>query len=187
VNVRFVTLSVVAAALLGLAACTSTTTGVGTAATTSSGEQTNGDTVPSSSNGSSELADVKPCDLLSDSVIRENYLRSKGPSTSGDVRTCIWGNAIADNGFGYALGVNVRPSEGLDSIDAAKYSISDHPMIGRHSAKQLRQKEGDLCEIAIGITPTSQVDVSSNTGTSDINEACALANRFASVIEPELP
>jgi len=41
--------------------------------------------------------------------------------------------------------------------------------------------------VSIGVTTTSRVDVTANTGASDINQSCALANQYAKLIEPELP
>jgi hypothetical protein len=185
VNRRLVVLPVVAVALFGLIACTSTTPGTGTAANPSTGAQSSADT-PTNSASSSGLAGIQPCSLLNSTEVSQNALTSKGPRSGSGARSCTWDNAAYDNGLGYALGVDIRDTQGINDINTGGYALSDDP-IGHHQGKQIRETNGDLCGVVIGVTATSRVDVSANTGNSDINQACVLANQFAKLIEPKLP
>jgi hypothetical protein len=185
VNGRLVVLPVVAVAVFGLIACTSTTQGTGTAANPSTGTPSGADT-STSSPGSSDLTGIQPCSLLNSTEASQNALTSKGPRSGSGARSCTWNNAAYDNGLGYSLGVDIRETQGIKDINTDAYALSDDP-IGRHQGKQIRETNGDLCGVVIGVTATSRVDVSTNTGNSDIDQACVLANQFAKLIEPKLP
>jgi hypothetical protein len=170
-------------ALFGLAACTNTTTGA--AVTSSSGTTTSADT-PSSTARGSGLDGIQPCDLLNSTELSQNGLTSKGPSTNSGARGCTWGNNAYDNGLGYTLGADIRDSQGIKDISTDGFTLRDDPT-GHHQAKELRETSGDLCAVVLGVTATSRVDVSVNTGASDINQSCVLANMYAKLIEPKVP
>jgi hypothetical protein len=183
VNGRLVVLPVMVAALVGLAACTSGTPG--NAVTSSTGTSTSANT-PSSTASGSGLAAMQPCDLLTSTELSQNGLTSTGPKTGSGARSCGWQNIAYDNGLGYAIGADVRDSQGLNDFNTDGYSLTDDP-IGHHQAKQAQQTNGDGCIVSIGVTTTSRVDVTANTGASDINQSCVLANQYAKLIESKLP
>ncbi|HEX4702265.1 MAG TPA: DUF3558 domain-containing protein [Pseudonocardiaceae bacterium] len=179
-NGRLIVLSM--AVLMGLAGCTSATPGTGVAGnpTTSSAETSTDNT------SSSGLAAIKPCDLIDGSEISQLGLTSTGPTTGSGARSCGWDNNAFDNGLGYTIGADIRDHQGLKDTNTVGFSFIDDP-IGHHQGKQARETTGDACLVVIGVTPTSRVDVSANTGSADINQACTLANQFAKLIEPNLP
>jgi Protein of unknown function (DUF3558) len=183
VNGRLVVLPVMMAALMGLAACTNNTPGN---AVTSSTETSTSANSPSSTASGSGLAAIQPCDLLTSTELSQNSLTSNGATTGSGARSCSWDDNAYDNGLGYTAEADVRDSQGLNDFNTAGYSLSDDP-IGRHQAKQARQTNGDGCIVSIGVTTTSRVDVTANTGAADINQSCALANKYAKLIEPKLP
>jgi hypothetical protein len=57
-------------------------------------------------------------------------------------------------------------------------------MVGRHQAKQLVDVSGS-CGIFIGVTSSSRVDVSLNSGPRV--DPCPLALQVAQLVEPKLP
>ncbi|HEX4703510.1 MAG TPA: DUF3558 domain-containing protein [Pseudonocardiaceae bacterium] len=180
VNSRLVVLTMVA--LMGLAGCASATPGTGVAAntTTSSAE------APTDSASSSGLAAIKPCDLIDSSELSRLGLTSTGPTSGSGARSCGWDNNAYDNGLGYTIGADIRDGQGLNDINTNGFALSNDP-IGHHQGKQVRETTGDVCGVTIGVTATSRVDISANTGSADINQACTLANQFAKLIEPNLP
>jgi hypothetical protein len=180
---RLVVLPVVVIALFGLVACSNNTPG--TAVTPPAGTSTSANT-PSSAASGSGLAAMQPCDLLTSTELSQNGLTSTGPETGSGARSCGWDNNAYANGLGYTLGTAIRDKQGIKDINSDGYSISDDP-IGHHQAKELRTTNGDLCAVVLGVTATSRVDVSVNTGAADINQSCVLANQYAKLIEPKLP
>jgi hypothetical protein len=174
---------VVVTALFGLVACSNSTPG--TAVTPPAGTTTSTNTSSSTSSGSG-LAAMQPCDLLTSTELSQNGLTSKGSSTGSGARSCRWQNTDYDNGLGYAVGADIRDQQGIKDINTDGYSITDDP-IGHHQAKEAQQTNGDGCIVIIGVTTTSRVDVSANTGAADINQSCVLANQYAKLIELKLP
>src|SRR6266568_3554795 len=175
VSGRLVVLAMVVTALFGLVACTNTTPG---AAVTPPVETTTSANTPSSTTSGSGLAAVQPCELLSSAEVSQNGLTSTGPTAGSGARSCGWDNNAYDNGLGYTIGADIHDNQGIKDINTGGYSVSDDP-IGHHQAKELRTTNGDLCSVVLGVTDTSRVDVSANTGTADINQACVLANQYA--------
>jgi hypothetical protein len=164
---------------MGLAACTNSTSGNAVTSSTSAN-------TPSSTASASGLAAMQPCDLLTSTELSQNGLTSNGSSTGSGARSCRWDNIAYDNGLGYTIGADVRDSQGLNDFNTDGYSLKDDP-IGRHQAKQAQQTNGDGCIVTIGVTTTSRLDVTANTGAADINQSCVLANQYAKLIEPKLP
>jgi hypothetical protein len=178
VNQRLAVVALIAVAVLGLASCTNSTPGTGAAASTQP-------TDSSSTGAGTGLAAFQPCDLLSATDLSQNQLTKTDSGTGSGARSCYWKNTTADNGFGYAVGVDIRDSQGLTDINTDGYTISDDP-IGGHQGKQALQTNGGGCFVAIGVSSSSRVDVSA-TGSGTASESCTLANKLAKLVEPGLP
>lgn len=178
---RFAVLPAGLAVLLSVAACSSSTPGAGTAGAPTSSVAS----APSSTSGAS-LAAVQPCDLLTGAEVSQRHLTSDGPTSGNGARSCSWSDDTYDGGLGYELGVDIRDSQGLSDYNSAGFSVSDS-MIGRHQAILAKGTDDDLCDITIGVTQTSRVDISVNTGAADVNRSCTLVKQFAQLIEAKLP
>jgi Protein of unknown function (DUF3558) len=194
VNRRLAVLPLFAAAVFGLAACNSTTTGTGTAAPTGGsggggGTQTStdaGGSTPSSSSGGSGLAALQPCDLITASALTQYQLSKTGSGNEEDARTCTWQKSVDVNGDGgYTTGVDIRENEGLSDVVSSGYTVTDD-QVGSHQGKQLQATGGGTCAVAIGVTSKSRVDVHVS-GAGDTSQMCQLANNLAKVVEPQLP
>jgi hypothetical protein len=131
------------------------------------------------------LSSIQPCGVLDSSQISQNGLTDQEASSGSGARSCTWSNDNFDDGNGYALKVDIRDSQGLTDFSTAGYSVTDDP-IGGHQGKQAQRTGGPGCIIAIGVSPTSRVDVTAETA-SDANQACMVANQYAKLIEPKLP
>lgn len=170
--------------LLGVAACASSTPGTGTAAP-GSPVGTAPSSAPTSSAGA-PLAAVQPCDLLSDTEVSQHHLTDEGPKNGNGARSCTWSDDSFDDGLGYVLGADIRDDQGLDSYNKDGFSITNIT-IDNHQAILAKGTTTTLCDITIGVSPTSRVDLSVNTGSSDLNQSCTLVKQYAQLIEPRLP
>ena len=180
-NRRSAVLTLVVTAVLGVAACTNSTTGNGTPAPPTNTSQPGN----SSPTGSPGLASIQPCDLLSANDLSQNQLGSPTPENVGGARTCRWLNTTANNGDGYSIGVGIRESQGINTASTDTDTVTPDN-IGNHPGRQLQSTISGTCVIAIGVTNSSRVDVTVNAGTDPI-QGCQLANQFAKLVEPNLP
>jgi hypothetical protein len=167
--------------LLGLAACTNSTTGNGTPAPTANTSQPGN----SSPTGSPGLASIQPCDLLTSDVVSQNQLGSPSPGNDSGARSCNWQNTTANNSDGYNVRVSIRDSQGIKDINSDGYTVTTDN-IGSHPGRQLQATLSGSCDIVIGVTNSSRVDVIVNAGTDPV-QGCQLANQFAKLVEPNLP
>lgn len=183
-NGRLAILPFALVGLLALAACTSTTPGTGATTLPPSSQQpaTSSSAAPSGS----ALASIQPCDLLTSGEISKNGLTGQEESNDSGARSCTWDNDAFDNGLGYTVGDDIRDTQGLADINTDGYSVSDDP-VGSHQGKLAQQTNGDGCFVAIGVGTSARVDVVVSTASADVQQSCALANRYAKLIEPKLP
>jgi hypothetical protein len=181
VHRRIAVLPLLAAALFGLAACNSTTTGSGSPATsdTSSG----GGPTSGSGGGGGGTSSLQPCDLLSADAVSANQLTRSDSGNSSGARSCGWENTTQNNGAGYSLGVDVRDSQGISDANTGGYTKTTDN-VGSHNGVQLESSSGNDCIVAIGVTSSSRVDVVISTSGGG---ACQVANQFAKLVEPHLP
>jgi predicted small secreted protein len=195
VNRRLAVLPLLAAAVFGLAACNSTTTGTGTPAATNGGSAPSSSDAGSSSStsegsgspsGEGGLASVQPCSLVSSSALSQYQLTPSGTSNADGARSCDYHRPVDINGQnGAAVGIDVRDSQGLKDIAATGYTVTDDN-IGSHQGKQAQLNAGGGCFVAIGVGDSARVDVQVSA-TANTTQACQLANALAKVVEPRLP
>jgi hypothetical protein len=177
VNRRTAVLILVVAAVLGVAACTSSTTGNGTPAPTTN--------AAGPTSGGPSLTSIQPCDLLSSGDASQNQLGTPTTDNGNGARGCTWQNTTANNGDGYTVGVDIRDSQGIKDINTGGYTVTTDN-IGSHPGRQLQSTVSGSCDIVIGVTNSSRVDVDVNAGTDPV-QGCQLANQFAKFVEPNLP
>lgn len=182
---RLVVLAGLAAMLVGTAACSGPTKGQPTAAPTvdSTGQTTSdggpGDTSTSAGGGTSGLPVDQPCSLLSSSDLTQ--LGVSTPPTSDKVGTAP--DCSLDTSGNFTVGIALRTTSGLS--DFTLTGGSAHTItVGSHSAKQGVDNTGS-CNVAIGVSSSSRVDV---TALGDGNaDPCPTALAVARLIEPKLP
>jgi hypothetical protein len=191
VNRRLAILPLVAMAALGLAACSSTTTGQGTPVTTPAQGSTGGPGTGSPSSGGSSggggsaLASVQPCNLLSSATLSQFGLSKTQSITIPAARPCDWTKPVDINGAnGYSVEIAIRDSQGIKDINAAGNTVTEDN-VGSHDGRLVQADAGGGCIVVIGVGDSSRVDVS--VAGTDTNQACSVANQLAKVVEPQLP
>jgi Protein of unknown function (DUF3558) len=140
---------------------------------------------PTEEPGASPIASstkrIKPCDLLTAPEVRELGFDA-GEKDFLDPRACVWEFSEPGN----AVRAWIQDDLGLAVVSAA----GAHAVhIGDHDAIQsLGPTVGPVtsCQVAIGVTDRSRVDVIVNT-TAGKQQACRLAMRTARLVEPKLP
>lgn len=179
-NFRPMAVTALIVGLTGLAACSSPT------GATSPAQSSHAPSSAAAPAGGSLSKSIKPCDLLDSSVLKRNGLTSSGNKPFAGARTCTWTKKVTLNAPGYVIGADIWDTQGIADYNSAGYAITNDP-IGHHQVIQAKQTDGDLCDVTIGITKTSRVDISANISDPNITRACALANKFAKLIEPKVP
>jgi hypothetical protein len=180
---RVVVLAGLALVLASVAACSSSVGGSGfptpaTSAGTTSGDSTGsggGDTTPSGTGSSgTSLANTDPCSLLSSSDAATAGLQTPGTSDQvGSEPACDY------IGSQYTVIVAVLTQGGL-----SVFSGSTSMPIGSHPGA-LKDSGGAGCQVAIGVTSSSRVDVAATSKTG--GSGCAEAESVAKLVEPHLP
>lgn len=175
-----------AALLVLLAGCSERTEGTpspgaaptGQDQTTSTEETTTESGEPGTSGG---LADLEPCDILDSSDVAALQLTGGEEKTVGAARACEYRREGPTINESFAVGVALWDDKGLDDLNAE--DVQPLPNIGSHEAASF--KEAEDCGIAIVISGTSRVDVSSTGG--DPQQGCQLTTQVATVVETKLP
>lgn len=186
-NRRFAAVPVLAAAVLSLAACSTT----GGTPTPAGGGPAQTGTAPTSGGGSTgggtSLSSLQPCSLISSSEAANLHLSAQGPDNSASAPSCDWQKPVDTNGQnGYSVGATIWASQGLGDVNTSGYSVTS-VQLGGHQGKQLAATAAaGNCLVAIGVSDSSRVDITVNAGT-DTNQACQVANQVAQAVAPELP
>ncbi|HEY3748145.1 MAG TPA: DUF3558 family protein [Pseudonocardiaceae bacterium] len=180
---RLVVLVGLAAVLVGTAACGGTTPGQPSAATTAGGggQTSGGSTSTAPSSRTSSFAADQPCSLLSSSDLEQLGVSSP-PSQDmvGTAHSCELDTSA------FHIGLDIRTDVGLAGFVAVPNGGKvTSTTIGQHQAKEEADPSSSSCTVAIGITDSSRVDVTTTgDGTSD---PCPGALTVARLVEPELP
>lgn len=181
----------VAAAVLGLAACTSQT--AGNANPTGANGPSNTPAPATTGSSADGLAGLNACDLLTSAEAAQ--FKAQGPGkvqdtqTSGASSACGWTGRSADD-RSVSFGVLVRGSQSIDDLQTQAQSsggtVSSGTLNGR-DARQAKLASGG-CILALKVGPDSRVDLSVVIGgVTDPTEACDIASRLGNVVEPKLP
>jgi hypothetical protein len=178
-----------AALLLLLAGCSERTGGSPSAAETpTSQEQTTEQSTEETTTESGEpgtdggLADLEPCDILDSNDISTLQLTGGEERKIGSARVCEYRREGPTINESYAVAVGLWDDQGLGDLNAE--NITPLPNIGSHEAASYTELSGD-CGIAIVVSDTSRVDVSSTGG--DVQLGCQLTNQVAAAVEAKLP
>ncbi|OZM73242.1 hypothetical protein CFN78_10270 [Amycolatopsis antarctica] len=134
-----------------------------------------------------ELAALKACDLGSEQEFAEFRVTRPGEDKGarfGATSSCVWiGRSVGERAT--ALGISIRPSQGLAEVNVTAGQVSDGK-VGERTAKQLAGGTGGSCELFVEMGPTARVDLSAS-GAIEVPEACDLVGKLAEIVEPKLP
>lgn len=168
---RSLILPALATAVLSIAACS----GGGSEVTNTTTPATSDNAASTSAQASDPLASLDPCSLLTSEQVSQLGLTPQGPKTIAGSRGCTWANP------GYVIGIHFYEGRGLDNPndgtgENTKYSLPGHDAVQS-------TKSGFGCGIEIAITTSSIVIAQISNEPND----CALAQQYATLIEPKLP
>lgn len=175
---------------IGASACSDSTTGTASPASSdSSSPQTQSSSSESSSkpgiptksspsgSQSGPLADKDPCDLLSGS---ETSQLDVGDGESGKIG---FGRRCRYKGDGTMLDVVIFDTLGLK--DQETDGQVKKTKVGGHDATESQTPLGG-CVVAIGISDSTRVDIGA-AALQDAAKACTLSREAAQLLEPKLP
>lgn len=183
-------LLVVAALALTLTACSDKTTGEPSAASPGSEPASttttkkNGTSPTSTSDTSSPLAAVKPCDLLDSAAMSTLGITKPGQEDKiGKARGCQWRVDRASIADSYTFDIALFESLGIADVvgDGNPKPLT----VGSRKAVQTLRGQNQGCAISIEVTAKSRVDV--QAAGSDGQKLCAPVLEAAKLVEPELP
>ena len=176
--------SLAVAGLLALAACSNQIEG-----RPSSGDEATGTrSAPSSGSdpGAVDLADQDPCELVTDSVAASigTGRAERGrdlPSSTG----CTWKVDKGSLANSYTLAVSIFPKLGTDRINSSWEKTAT--TVNFRPAVEYSAANDNVCVVALEVSSTSRIEVSTTRAGSKASEVCPEARAAAELIEPELP
>ena len=179
---RVVVVVGLAAAALGLAACSSSTPGQGFGLSSTTAQPTTTDagtgggatTTTGGSNSGTDFGCMSPWWLLSTSEAANLGLELPGTDgTTGSERTCDY------NGSSFGLTLGLRTDGGLSALSGVTGL-----QIGSHQAA-VQDQGASGCFVAIGVNANSRAEVV--VTANDTTQNCTDAKNVAQLIEPKLP
>lgn len=189
-NRNMFVLSALGIAAVVVSACSSNTAGSPAPATSApiappaSNTQSAG--APSSSAANDPLAATDPCTLLDASVISQNQLSSGKSATGPGVRECRWDKSADSSSAGYLVTIGIYDHAGLDDLSTAGFIVSNNP-VGSHQGRLSKDTAGHTCDVSLGISKTSRVDIGGVDGAGNLDAACVVATQIAPLVEQKLP
>lgn len=181
-------LLLVPALVLVLAGCSEQTPGNATAGdeippsseaqvTTESSEETT-----TTTEAGTPLADVDPCDLVSDAAATQLGLTGGTAETLGEARVCRWRLDGPTLNESFSVQVEIFEKRGL--ADIVGTNIQQLPPIGTHQAASFIGTAGG-CGVSVGVGESARVDNTAVGGNQQ--QGCQLVTQLATLVEPELP
>jgi hypothetical protein len=175
-------LPMIAAAIVGLCACSSQNPGNPVASNTTSAQPTSGG---STSSGTS-LASVDPCSLITQTQVTSNGLMAGQSVNAPGGRACRW--VAPDSGStinGYDLQVVIYDQAGLDKLNTTGDTVSDYT-VGKYQGKLLQDTSLSNCIVSLGTTSTSRIDIYVNS-SSGMDQSCQLVKEVAPKVVANFP
>ena len=177
-------LAVIALVVTG---CTSTQGGTPSPAATTSSGAASSDT-SSAAPGGAATASLDPCSLLLASDLT-SYGTFIGPNKREEfgARSCGYVTQVKNSSDPQmGVDVNIRDSQGVDTINDQGGGITQGKVNGRPSAMALGTPDLGICVLALAVGTSSRVDVTITSAT-DTKQACDVAAKVADNVEPRLP
>lgn len=169
-----------AAAIVGLSACSSQNPGTPSPSTSAS----SGTTTGGSASVGKALDSVDPCSLITQQEITKNGWQQPTTVNAPGGRACRWERP--DDGTtidGYAAQVVIYDDAGLDQLNTAGGTVSNYP-VGDYQGKLFQ--EADNCMVSVGTSSTSRVDIYVNSRLG-IEQGCKLVKQVAPLVVAQFP
>jgi hypothetical protein len=174
---------------LGLAGCSEKTPGTAlpgndattTTTTTTTEEPTTEESTETSEPQGSPLADVAPCELLTEQGAAALGAGAGAEREVGEARTCRWRVEGATLDDSFTLDVALYEERGVGDVQGTNVA---RKTIGSHDAVTFTDPTG-LCVVSIATGETSRADTLATGG--DAQRGCQLAAQLADLVEPQLP
>ncbi|SDD19890.1 DUF3558 domain-containing protein [Actinokineospora iranica] len=133
----------------------------------------------------SPLADIDPCDLLTEEGKTQLGVSGPGePDDTGSGRNCVWRLRGPERTFIFDAGVNDK--YGLNDLPS-DLNNKDLPPIGGRKAVQTNLSAGPgTCTVHMFVTESTRASALVVAG-DDQAKSCELALQMAQLIEPRLP
>jgi hypothetical protein len=174
-------LPLIAAAVVGLSACSSqqgTPVAVGTTPTAP--------TSSSSASVGAALASVDPCTLLTQTQVKNNSLTAGQTVAAANGRGCRW--VRPDDGSsidGYNVQIVIYNKLGLDQLVTTGGEVSDYP-VGKYQGKLFQDNSLNNCVVSVATSNTSRVDIYVNSSVS-LAQGCSLVKEVAPKVVANFP
>lgn len=127
------------------------------------------------------MAGVDPCQLLTDD---EPQQLGVDQGVRRDVAGAPGCRFNVSEGPGQ-LGISLNPDRALDQLNFSGGSVEDTEVSGK-TAKIVRGATGDICTVAIAVSPTESLSTDGNIG-GDVEAGCKLAQQAAPLVLAHLP
>lgn len=182
----------VAAGVLGLAACSSPQPGTALptgglpSSSTGAGQSTSTTPVTPSSGGSVGTSAIEPCSLLGAGDIAEyGTFGEPAKENLGGDRVCGYQRERKSASEDVlTISIDVRDQQGVKDVTDIGGGVTTGNVHGRKAA-QTEGPASSACILALAVGEGSRVDVSVNAG--DSKKACEIATKVADIVEPKLP
>ncbi|WP_199430814.1 DUF3558 family protein [Qaidamihabitans albus] len=177
-----------ALALVTAGACSDAEPGAAAPATSApaDGGESVPNTAPSSpGDAAAPTASLDPCTLLEAGELAEFATFKTGEQKDiASARACVW---LPEREGGESLptiGLNVRDSQGIDSVNDTGQGTTAGELEGS-GRKAVQAPTTGGCTLALAVGETSRVDV--QVSGVDTDQACDIAGKVADVVDPRLP
>ncbi|KAA9166864.1 DUF3558 domain-containing protein [Amycolatopsis acidicola] len=182
-----VLISAIAIIVLGSSGCSNENSGDPSPATQSSTAIENSS---AGSNQDSQLSALKACDLLTQAELAVMKVRGSGQqqdtAASGASSGCQWAGD-ATNGAVSRLSADVRPGQGIDSVNPNGGQATTGTVDARPAVQVVDNPSG-RCTTALAVSATSRVDFTYMIiGTGNTIEACETLNQIVTIASRKLP
>lgn len=166
--------------LIAITACSGPVEGQAGPATEAGNSTPTRNTAPATTSTSgNSLDETDPCKLLTKGEAEQvTGPQRKEPALEklGSARTCQFTPQLM------SFGIGIRTNVGLTGVQSPGEVLD--LTVGSHQAKRFIASGGS-CIIAIGVTPSSRVDVVFNAPSD--KDPCQFAKKIADLVEPRLP
>lgn len=132
-----------------------------------------------------ELASVKPCELINGSEATDLSIKSPTPERSVGAETCEWTGAGSSG-----LTVAVEPKQGVDDFNY-EGDVKLPSKFGKYDGFTVAgaKKSPGVCHALISISTSSSVQIIASAGATaaDTAKACEMAKKSADFVAAKLP
>jgi hypothetical protein len=178
-------LPLIAAAIVGLSACSSQNPGSPQA--NGSASSASQPTSSSSTSGASPLASVDPCTLITQTQVTNNGLLPGKSVNAPGGRACRWvrsdsGTATVD---GYDIQVVIYDTTGIDQLNTVGGTVSDIS-VGKYQSKLFQDNSDNDCLVSVPTAGSSRVDIGV-VSSLGITQGCKLVQQVAPKVVANFP